>query len=209
MNRSRATDDLLADPNSYFVRRSADQTLDELLVLSCRGGSEVAFAMLHKRWHKRLWTHAGHLLGRTLRDRADDICQEAWLAIARNLDSLGAPEHFRAWAYSIVTRRVADLRRKLGREERKTEGLREESLNRSSAADDSSSADESASNDETLRLALASLSSEDRALLRLFYLDELTVAETAEALDIPTGTVKSRLFHARQRLRRALQRRSS
>ena len=48
----------------------------------------------------------------------------------------------------------------------------------------------------------------DHALRRLFYLDELPVAETAEALDIPVGTVKSRLFHARQRLRGALQRKT-
>jgi len=190
------------------MRRSTDQTLDELLVLSCRNGSEVAFGMLHKRWHKRLWAHASHLLGRNLRDRADDVCQEAWLAIARTIDTLGEPEHFRAWAYSIVTRRVADVRRSLGRDERKQEGLRRETSGRESSNQDPA-ADDSASERETLRLALNSLSSEDHALLRLFYLDELSVAETAEALDIPVGTVKSRLFHARQRLRRALQRRQT
>ncbi|MFT7534952.1 MAG: RNA polymerase sigma factor (sigma-70 family) [Hyphomicrobiaceae bacterium] len=182
------------------MRRSADQTLDELLVLSCCDGSKEAFAALHRRWHKKLLVHAGHLLGRSLRDRADDVCQEAWLAIARGIEVLSEPELFRAWAYSIVTRRVADLRRTLGRVERATEGLRQEIANPEVAADDSGDEQES------LRLALETLSSEDRALLRLFYLDELSVAETAEALNIPVGTVKSRLFHARQRLRRALQR---
>lgn len=184
-----------------LMRRSADQTLDELLVLSCRGGNKDAFAMLHRRWHKKLLAHAGHLLGRTGRDRSEDVCQEAWLAIVRGIDSLGKPEYFRAWAYSIVTRRVADVRRALGRDARVTEGLREESLNQTAAADDS------ASRQEALRLALQTLSSEDHALLRLFYLEELSVIETAEALDVPVGTVKSRLFYARQRLRRALRRR--
>jgi pyruvate carboxylase len=56
------------------------------------------------------------------------------------------------------------------------------------------------------RAALAELPSQDRALLRLFYLEELSVAETAEALAVPVGTVKSRLFHARRRLCRALHR---
>lgn len=185
------------------MRRSADQTLDELPVLSCRGGNKEAFAMLCGRWHKKLLARAGHLLGRILRDRCDEVCQEAWLAIARGLDGLSEPEHFRAWAYSIVTRRVADVRRSLGRDERATGGWREESLNQTAAAPDSDSGQES------LRLALNALSSEDHALLRLFYLDELSVVETAEALDIPVGTVKSRLFYARQRLRRALQRRST
>ena len=58
-------------------------------------------------------------------------------------------------------------------------------------------------------VSTCALAQEDRALLRLFYLEELSVAETAEALHIPMGTVKSRLFHARQRLRRALERRST
>ncbi|MFT4514753.1 MAG: RNA polymerase sigma factor (sigma-70 family) [Planctomycetota bacterium] len=93
------------------------------------------------------------------------------------------------------------MRRTLGRVERATEVLRQESTNQSHAASDTTDAQES------LRLALESLSSEDHALLRLFYLDELSVAETAGALHIPLGTVKSRLFHARQRLRCALQRR--
>lgn len=186
-----------------LMRRSADQTLDELLVLSCRAGNKEAFAMLHKRWHKKLLAHAGHLLGRALRDRSDDVCQEAWLAIARGIEALSEPEKFHAWAYSIVTRRVADARRSLGRDERASDGWREESLNQTHDAHDSDS------EQEPLRFALNTLSSEDHALLRLFYLDELSVVETAEALDIPVGTVKSRLFYARQRLRRALQRRST
>lgn len=185
------------------MRRSADQTLDELLVLSCRSGSKQAFAALHRRWHQKLLAHAGHLLGRARRDRAEDVCQETWLAIARGIEALTEPGRFRAWAYSIVTRRVADLQRSLGRAERVQGELEQETVNRSATSDDQDQAKES------LRLALETLSSEDRALLRLFYLEELSVAETAEALHIPMGTVKSRLFHARQRLRRAIERRST
>ncbi|MCK5944411.1 MAG: sigma-70 family RNA polymerase sigma factor [Planctomycetes bacterium] len=174
--------------------RSADEVLEELLVLSCRDGSERAFAELHRRFAARLRAHASHLLGRALHDRADDVCQDAWLAIARGVARLREPRRFRSWAYAIVTRRVADLRRRQGRDERLDDELRHAAAER---------ADEPHRGDE-LRAALAGLSSQDRALLRLFYLDEMTVAETAAALDIPVGTVKSRLFHARRRLRRAL-----
>ncbi|MEO6594849.1 MAG: RNA polymerase sigma factor [Planctomycetota bacterium] len=177
----------------------AEKALDELLVLTCRAGGHEAFVALHERWHHRLLAHAGTLLGRRFADRADDVCQEAWLAIANGIAALGEPRHFRAWAYSIVTRRVADQLRTLGRSERAAAELRRESVNQSLASDDSRT------EHEALRRALDTLSSEDRALLRLFYLDELSVAETAEALAVPIGTVKSRLFHARQRLRRALQ----
>src|SRR5690606_11020588 len=156
------------------MERSADQALEELLVLSCRDGSKEAFSALHQRWHQKLLAHAGHLLGSSLRDRTEDVCQEAWLAIARGIDALVEPSQFRAWAYSIVTRRVADLRRRLGRDERATDVLRKEHANQVAAPSDS------VAQQETLRLALDTLSREDRALLRLFYLDELSVAETAE-----------------------------
>lgn len=181
-------------------RRSPDQTLDELLVLSCADGNEQAFAELHERWRARLRAHAAQLLGRTLCDRVDDVCQEAWLAIARGLRELREPALFRAWAYSIVTRRVADVRRSLGRDERVADELRRAQLD---------AAEPDPEPGEALRAALQCLSLDDRALLRLFYLDELTVVEAAAALDIPAGTVKSRLFHARRRLRQALQRRPS
>ena len=207
VNRPGSRDDQHTDTMRRPADQNAERTLDELLVLSCHGGSSAAFAALHRRWHQKLLAHASYLLGRSCRDRAEDVCQEAWLAIARGLPALVEPSHFRAWAYAIVTRRVADLRRKMGRSARVVDELRaeSESANRSGATGDSSSGDPSG-HQEQLRIALAQLSSDDRALLRLFYLDELSVAETAEALDIPAGTVKSRLFHARQRLRRALQR---
>ena len=99
-----------------------------------------------------------------------------------------------------MTRRVADLRRALGRDERAVDELRHAQATPEVAP---------AEQGEPLRDALQTLPSEDRALLRLFYLDELSVAETAAALAIPAGTVKSRLFHARRRLRQALQRRPS
>lgn len=180
--------------------RAPDRSLDELLVLRCHGGDAEAFVALHERWRGRLHAHAAHLLGRRLADRADDVCQEAWLGIAKGMATLAEPRHFRAWAYSIVTRRVADQRRLLGRVERSEQARREDEVNPEPAPSDQGE------EQQDLRRALDSLSSDDRALLRLFYLDELSVAETAVALGVPIGTVKSRLFHARQRLRRALER---
>jgi RNA polymerase sigma-70 factor (ECF subfamily) len=55
-----------------------------------------------------------------------------------------------------------------------------------------------------LRKALAKLPKDDRAAIGLFYLEEMSVAEVAVALEIPVGTVTTRLLHARTRLRQAL-----
>jgi len=56
-----------------------------------------------------------------------------------------------------------------------------------------------------LRAALAALPPEQRAAIGLFYLEDLGVAETATALNVPAGTVKTRLMHARRKLRAALE----
>ena len=52
-----------------------------------------------------------------------------------------------------------------------------------------------------MRVAIRDLPVEQRTLLSLFYFENLTVSEVAEAMGIPPGTVKSRLFHLRARLR--------
>jgi RNA polymerase sigma-70 factor (ECF subfamily) len=55
-----------------------------------------------------------------------------------------------------------------------------------------------------LARAIASLPPDQRAAIALFYLEDLSVAEIAAAMDVPAGTVKTRLMHARARLRAAL-----
>ena len=59
---------------------------------------------------------------------------------------------------------------------------------------------------EALREALERLPRDPRVLLSLRYVDEFEVSEIAEILGIPEGTVKSRLYHARSRLRAIIER---
>lgn len=56
-----------------------------------------------------------------------------------------------------------------------------------------------------MRSAMRELPAEQRAAIALFHLEELSVAEVAVALDVPVGTVKTRLMNARRRLRAALE----
>ncbi len=77
------------------------------------------------------------------------------------------------------------------------------------AGDDSSTRTDSAGDVARLRSALAELPHEQRAILSLHYLDGMPVAEIAAALDVPKGTVKSRLYHARNRLKQTLERNES
>ncbi len=174
---------------------------DELLVLACREGNREAFEALARRWQPRLWRHARRLTGRE--DAAWDVVQEAWLTMARGLARLDDPAAFPRWAYTIVSRRAADWQRLCRRDEDVTgSGLDQAELVDPGAA----SPTRPNSAVELLRRALCALPGERRALLSLHYLEGFGVAEIAEILGVPAGTVKSRLYHARHQLRDIIER---
>lgn len=174
--------------------KRSEHARDELLVLACREGDADAFRALVARWQEPLWRHAFRLTGRD--DTAWDVLQETWLSIAGDISRLADPASFRRWAYTIITRRAADWAR--------------QQANRTVAIPDVAdvAADLPAANDavELLRAALQRLPREERVLLSLRHIDEFDGAEMAEILGVPEGTVKSRLFHARQKLRDIIER---
>jgi RNA polymerase sigma-70 factor (ECF subfamily) len=181
-----------------------EHLLDEILVLRCQAGDAPAFERLAGRWQARLWQHALRLTGR--REAASDVAQETWLAIAQGLGRLHDPAAFRGWAYRIVTLRAADWQRRSGREEA---ALPVNGTELAHVANNASSANHSSSDNgavEALRAALRRLPRDRRALLSLRYFEDFDLAEIAEILGIPQGTVKSRLHHARSELRALIER---
>lgn len=181
------------------MRRDAESILNELLVLRSQDGDAAALEQLIRRWHEPLLRHASRLTG-SVNDEARDVLQNAWMAIVRNLRRLDDPAHFRAWAYRIVTNKCADRVRARQRERRLNENARRslsrDEVNHNHASDDIGQ----------LRSALRALPDDRRLLLSMHYLDGLSVGEIAIALSLPPGTVKSRLFHAREQLRHTLER---
>lgn len=172
--------------------------LDEFLVASARTGDRAAFEQLARRWHRRLVAHAWRLLGD--RDAAADAAQAAWVEIARGLSALKDEGAFGAWAYRIVSRRCA---RRIGAVQQ------ERALARDLAAQpepDSPQPDAGAEADSRrLRAAIQALPAGQRAAVALFHFEDMSIAEVAVALDVPAGTVKTRLMHARRSLRAVLE----
>jgi RNA polymerase sigma-70 factor (ECF subfamily) len=186
------------------MRRTHDDIQDELLVLQCQEGDADALRTLIARWQPRLGSLAWRLTGQ--REAARDIVQDTWLAIVRGLRRLDDPARFRSWAYRIVSNKCADwTRRRVVRRNAATE-IQNASA---TAGNDTSTATDSADDVARLRHALAKLPQEQRAILSLHYLDGMSIAEIARVLAVPAGTVKSRLFHARGRLRQTLERNES
>ena len=178
------------------MQRDSQRIYDEFLVSAALTGDAPAWNRLVARWQPRLLRHAWRLLGDG--ERALDCVQEAWVEIVQGLKRLQDVAAFPAWALQIVTRRC----------HRRIPESRRERLH--ADADDCEIAApppplDDALDVRTLCQAMQTLPAAHRAALALFYLDGLGVAEIAVALDVPPGTVKTRLMHARQKLRAILE----
>jgi RNA polymerase sigma-70 factor, ECF subfamily len=167
-----------------------------ILVLRCQENDIAAFELLVERWQERLWRHAWRLTGDN--NAAWDVLQEAWIAINRGLSRLAEPDAFSAWAYQIVGNKCRDWLRR-HRRQRQLDELYGAEIH------ESYQTTQEPEQYANLREALKQLSGPDRAIIALHYEDGFGTAEIAAILGIPEGTVKSRLFNARKRLRNFLE----
>lgn len=174
--------------------------LDEYLVVAARGGDKRAFADLYRLWQRRLLAHAWRLTGDD--DEAREAVQAAWLEIARGLSRLEDERAFPAWAYRIVSRRCARDISDKRRRRTLAEAVTAEPEIAAVAAEDGLTAEQDA---RRLHQAIQRLSPDQRAAIALFHFEGLGVAEIAVALDVPAGTIKTRLMHARRTLRALLE----
>jgi RNA polymerase sigma factor (sigma-70 family) len=178
------------------VKPNPDARADELLAVRCQLGERAAFDELIARWHEPLWRYLRRLANSD--DAARDLAQDTWLRVLRGITRLREPAKLKPWLFGVA-RNVAMDR------------LRSE-YSRGAQADvdpeEIAAADESVNLEEelaTLETGLATLPIIERETLTLFYLRELTLEEISGLVCVPVGTVKSRLFRARQLLRRALE----
>ncbi|MCL2118068.1 MAG: RNA polymerase sigma factor [Planctomycetaceae bacterium] len=161
-----------------------DSVRTQLLVMRCQDGESVAMAELVDRWHQRFWRHARRLTDSD--DDASEIMQNAWLGIIKTIGRLDDPARFPYWAYRIVTNKSADFVRQRVRQKEKTQPLGEiEPV-----------APVESTPDDSLKRMLSKLSLEHRTVISLRYAEELSLEEIALSLDLPLGTVKSRIHYA-------------
>ena len=170
---------------------------DEWLVLLVQSGDSAACQRLARRWQPRLARTARRLLQDE--DQALAATQEAWISILRGLGALRDPSRFAPWAFGILRRRCADIIRTARRARQLVAGGQ-------GKADADAEVPVPAAQDEMLAInqAFAALPAEQRLAAQLYFVEGLTLAEIAEAQDVPLGTAQSRLFHARRKLKLAL-----
>lgn len=173
--------------------QTPERPLDEYLVLLSQAGSTAALDGLARRWTPRLLRYAARVLGGSTEsaETARDVVQETWVGAIRGLRGLRDPAQFPAWIYGIATRKCADAIRTTMRR-RRLDAAGEASLREATT---------SVEHQIDVAAGIRKLPPKQRAAVHLFYGEDLTVEEIASALGIPTGTVKSRLHHAREALK--------
>ena len=165
---------------------------DQAAIERCKKGENEAFRYLVERYQRQALSHATAILGN--REDARDAAQEAFIDAFRALGSFDKSRPFYAWFYVLLRNRCY----KMAARRRETEGVDEALI----VASNSTAREEALALEE----ALLSLDREDREIVTLKYFDGLSYDELAERLEIPKGTVMSRLFHARRKLQVKLER---
>ncbi|MGW8369284.1 MAG: RNA polymerase sigma factor [Gammaproteobacteria bacterium] len=172
---------------------------DTSLVRRAQAGDAAALEQLLAAWYPRLLRQAALQLDR---DDAGDVVQETLLKVTQNIGSLANPNAFPKWVFEILRRRGIDH---LRRERRHRDGrmafdesllveLRDEEKRRVSALDTRSLLEDS----------LRYLGRDGFEIVRLRFVNGLSLKEIASVIRVPLGTVKSRLHVARGRLRHRL-----
>lgn len=194
--------------NRELRAREAEE--DRELITQAQSGDKAAFRALVERHQRRAFVIAVGLV----RDENDarEIVQEAFLRVYKGLANFEGTSSFFTWLYRIVTNLAIDLMRKPGRKAKELDeargGLDESSgefalVSRIDGADpiDVLRRKEMAARITT---ALDALPPYHRAVIVMREVDGLSYEEMAEAMDVSKGTIMSRLFHARQKMQRAL-----
>jgi RNA polymerase sigma-70 factor (ECF subfamily) len=188
--------------------RQAEAEQDRALIEKARSGDEQAFRQLVVRHQRRAFAIAMGLV----RDENDarEVVQEAFLRVWRGLHGFHGGSSFFTWLYRIVTNLSIDLMRKPSRREAELdEGRRivDETqiplLSRIDGADPTDGV-RRAEIQRRIEAALAQLPPYHRGVILMREVEGMSYEQMAQAMRVSKGTIMSRLFHARQKLQRAL-----
>lgn len=168
---------------------------DSELVQQCLTGDEAALRAFMRRYQGLVFSLCLRMLGH--REDAEDVAQESFLRVFRNLHRWDRNRPLKPWLLTIVANRcrtALERRSRLPGHNELAIGLAEE------RRDHSRQSQEELDLGEELDLALSQLREEYRLCFVLFYRDELSYQEIGEALECPQGTVKTWLHRARAQL---------
>ncbi len=191
---------------SEQARKNIPALDDATLVEKARAGDHAAFDQLMARHTQRCYRVARHF-GLSEADAADAV-QDAFLAAWRSLHRFDFSWQFSTWLTRILINRMSNVRRGLRRAARyffrpRTEAQSAQILQKRLEGDPHQEL-ESRETQSLVRAAIETLPGAQKTVLILFELEGFKIRDIAAMLDIPEGTVSSRLHKAREQLRSVL-----
>lgn len=171
--------------------------IDAKLIEDYLLGDKKALALLVKRWHLEFCRKAMWIVKDT--DLAKDIAQDSWQVIIDKIETLKDANSFKSWAMRIVYTKSLDELRRISKERINKEEVKQEQ--KFELAD---KVEENAKLKKTLSKAVSELPINQQHVIKLFYVESYSLKEIAAILKISLGTTKSRLFHAREKLKEQL-----
>lgn len=175
---------------------------DVELIDACLCGDSASFGQLVRKYQDRLFNTLCHVVGS--REEAEDVAQEAFVQAFVKLASFKRNSAFYTWLYRIAFNTAISRGRRKRPEvsvEAAREAIGEEPMDHTEEAGERVLRQERA---VQVHQALTELSDEHRAILVLREMDGLCYDEIADVLDLPVGTVRSRLHRARGQMREQL-----
>ncbi|VWX35934.1 RNA polymerase sigma factor RpoE [Limnobacter sp. 130] len=181
---------------------SSDKDDDLLIVQRVQAGDKLAFNLLVNKYHRRV----ARLLTRMVRNQEDieDVVQETFIKAYRAIGNFRGDSAFYTWIYRIAINTAKNLL--------VTQGRRPSTLRESNDGDSETFEDNAALSNidtpeslyqtkqigEAVNEAMAALPEELRSAIVMREIDGLSYEEIAAAMDCPIGTVRSRIFRARE-----------
>lgn len=190
-----------------MIADNHSRTSDRILILQCQKGDAIAFQQLYRRYQPRVRATLYQLCGNEM---LDDLLQEVFFRVWRGLPKLRQPAYFSTWLYRICWNVATDGRRQFAKRQLERELTLTDSED-APAMDHNLSRPQDTPDlmqlhyQDLVKRGLETLSLDHRVVLVLHDLEDLPQKEIGQILQIPTGTVKSRLYYARNAIRQYLQ----
>lgn len=174
--------------------------IDAKLVLDYLSGDSLALEKLVKRWHKTFCDKAHWIVKDP--DAAKDIAQDTWSTIINKMDDLNDPKTFASWSLRIVCNKSFDWVKKQNKTKERLK-----TYHFGSEIEDLEESDETQLLQRNLLIAIKKLPIHQQLVIRLFYVEDYSLKDISQTLNISEGTSKSRLYHAREKLKLILKNR--
>lgn len=184
------------------AKQQETRELDQMLVERAQQGDKRAFGLLVEKYHRKL----GRLLSRMIRDQAEveDVVQESFIKAYRALNSFRGDSAFYTWLYRIGINTAKNYLVSMGRKPQVMQDIEIDDVENFEEGNDMRTMETPETSlmtkeiAQTVNDAIACLPDELRTAITLRELEGLSYEEIATVMQCPIGTVRSRIFRARE-----------